>query len=751
MKKILERGISLCLSLILAITICALPASASNTGFKDVSDPELAVAIESLRLMGIIDGFEDGTFRPETSLTRGQFSKMAVYAQDGSNQLGLYSSYTIFPDVRPSHWASSYINMAARGLQTINGFADGTFRPDESITSAQAVTILMRLLGYSDADVGAVWPDGYMAMADTVGLTSGVNITADENLSRGDAVLLFVNLFLCDTKDGASYAAGVASSVVENTVLLSSSATASDGTNGAVQLGSGATYKMANSVSNGMLNGRQGTLLLNKDGRVMTFIPNRDGSSKVITVAESAPLYIKDSTGTKYTLTADTQVYRNGEEQQWSDVFAWVNNGASLTLHMGISGNIDHVFIGTATSATDAIIVTSDGSVAGLESLSGSSTYSIYKNGLPATRGDLQEYDVATYDSATDTIRISDTRLTGYYESCYPNAKAADTVQILGTEFKVLPSAVDMLAELELGQNITLLLTEDMQVAGAVSSSLSSVRGNAVGIATSVSTSSATVRLFSGLEITGETSYSETRAAELEGQIVRVSSVKAGEVTLSKVSDSSAAQIDLTNKTVGSSKLADNVMIYETVSGGVLRAINIEDISGTTVSSGKISYMGKDWRGDVNILVLDDVTGDNYTYGLATVETTKTYEYDDNGGVTGSDSTHVLEVKNGETTVGSFTRSSSKYDGEFIGIAVSVGGEKIAGIKELTSLKNVPNTAWLDENTVLYNGKTYTVSDDVVAYNKTAKTWISLATAHSYAETSTLYVDNYNVVRVVTI
>ena len=59
--------------------------------------------------------------------------------------------------MKPSHWASAYINMAARkGI--ISGFADGKFKPGQTVTAGQAVTILMRGLGYKDEDMGGVWP-----------------------------------------------------------------------------------------------------------------------------------------------------------------------------------------------------------------------------------------------------------------------------------------------------------------------------------------------------------------------------------------------------------------------------------------------------------------------------------------------------------------------------------------------------------------------------------------------------------------
>ena len=89
---------------------------------------------------------------------------------NGSNELGRYRTVTVFSDVKPSYWAAPYINMAAKGKNIIAGYADGLFHPDRTVTVGQAVTILLRMLGYKDEDVGGVWPDSYMAEAATIGL-----------------------------------------------------------------------------------------------------------------------------------------------------------------------------------------------------------------------------------------------------------------------------------------------------------------------------------------------------------------------------------------------------------------------------------------------------------------------------------------------------------------------------------------------------------------------------------------------------
>ena len=215
MKK---RILTLFLAVCMAVSLLAVPAGAANAKtvtFSDVGDRTTAMAVESLRLLGVLDGYSDGTFRPGAVLTRAQFCKMAVYAMNGSDELGRYRTVTVFPDVKPSHWAAAYINMAAKGKNIIAGYADGLFHPDRTVTVGQAVTILLRMLGYKDEDVGGVWPDSYMAEAATIGLTDGVGTDGNAGLTRGQAARLFLNLLRAPTKESGDFAATLGETVEE--------------------------------------------------------------------------------------------------------------------------------------------------------------------------------------------------------------------------------------------------------------------------------------------------------------------------------------------------------------------------------------------------------------------------------------------------------------------------------------------------------------------------------------------------------
>ena len=171
MKK---RVMSMLAALCLTVSLFPVNAYAIVSSFSDVTDPVTAGAVEVLRLMGVLDGYEDGTFRPQGTLSRAQFCKMTIHAIGMEKETGRYSAITIFPDVKPSYWAASYINLAAIGEKIISGYPDGKFHPENPVTLGQACAILLRRLGYKDADIGGVWPEGHIALANTLGLLDNV-------------------------------------------------------------------------------------------------------------------------------------------------------------------------------------------------------------------------------------------------------------------------------------------------------------------------------------------------------------------------------------------------------------------------------------------------------------------------------------------------------------------------------------------------------------------------------------------------
>ena len=97
-------------------------------------------AVSTMTVGGIVQGYPDGSFRPRANITRAEFAAMAVRFFDVE-----YDGPDMFSDTT-GHWASDLINKAA-SAGIILGFKDGTFRPDQDITRAEAIAIFNRVLG----------------------------------------------------------------------------------------------------------------------------------------------------------------------------------------------------------------------------------------------------------------------------------------------------------------------------------------------------------------------------------------------------------------------------------------------------------------------------------------------------------------------------------------------------------------------------------------------------------------------------
>ena len=115
----------------------------SENNFSDVSaDKWYNNAVSTLCHMGVLGGYSDGTFRPNAPITRAEFAKIAVsFAQANGSAV-----YSYFTDVKTTDWFAPYVT-AAKDSSLIEGYSDGSFKPENRITRAEACAIVNRVLG----------------------------------------------------------------------------------------------------------------------------------------------------------------------------------------------------------------------------------------------------------------------------------------------------------------------------------------------------------------------------------------------------------------------------------------------------------------------------------------------------------------------------------------------------------------------------------------------------------------------------
>lgn len=183
------------------ILVSSLPVSAA---FWDVSsDASYAKALEEVSSLGIIQGNGDGSFSPDENVTREQFAAMIVKAAGLKKKAQDLSGSSIFIDVDPYSWSTGYIN-AAVSKGYITGMSDNRFYPQNNITFAEACTILVKALNYTDSDLTGTWPKNYIEKAKTLGVASGINLGTSDSLPRWAAAQMIDNLLDTDVKTASS-------------------------------------------------------------------------------------------------------------------------------------------------------------------------------------------------------------------------------------------------------------------------------------------------------------------------------------------------------------------------------------------------------------------------------------------------------------------------------------------------------------------------------------------------------------------
>ena len=182
------------LALVLAFA-CAFTMFA-GAAFTDQADIKVdADVVDTLVSLGIIEGFEDGSFQPNGTVTRAQMAKMIYVLRTGKSDASAYNDdKTSFTDIG-SHWARGYIKYC-QSLGIIAGKSNTIFAPNATVTAQEAAKMLLVTLGY-DANkaglVGSNWAAKTNALADENGLLEDVNTSFTGPCPRQYAAQLIYN------------------------------------------------------------------------------------------------------------------------------------------------------------------------------------------------------------------------------------------------------------------------------------------------------------------------------------------------------------------------------------------------------------------------------------------------------------------------------------------------------------------------------------------------------------------------------
>ena len=190
----LKRALSLALASVMLLGMMVVGSSAK--GLDDFSDNAEIVnkdAVAVTSAIGLFDGYEDGSFGPENVVTRAEMAVIICTMLYGAGvNVNQFAETNVFTDV-PA-WAQGYVNLCS-SLGIVAGVGDGKFDPNATVTTAQAVLMLCRALGYfqSAADFGSDWMLAATAKGTALGLYGDLKLTANAGLTRDNVAELVFN------------------------------------------------------------------------------------------------------------------------------------------------------------------------------------------------------------------------------------------------------------------------------------------------------------------------------------------------------------------------------------------------------------------------------------------------------------------------------------------------------------------------------------------------------------------------------
>lgn len=468
-KKIIASVLTsmMTFAMVSATAIAGVPADVANTKYEE--------AAEVLGVLEVMIGDETGSFRPDDTIIRAEVAKVGVAISGLSAVADSASGSTKFPDVPAGYWGTGYINIA-NSQKLVIGDDKGNFRPDAEITYQEAVTILVRALGYEpQAQAKGGFPSGYLVTASDIGLTKGVSGSQTAPISRGDVARLAFNALTINLMEQTGFGGDVNYEVVDKTLLTDKldaekitaqvKAVGSASLDGSSNLSKGQIligdeiFKTGSADVRSVL-GFTVDAYVKEDGRDKVLLLARPSAGKndSITVPAENIAEItnteskkeikywkdieKDNKTSKATIKADANIIYNGKSGSAEDLKV-IDSGNIILLDTKGKGSYDVVFVNETTNYVVEEVVESSHKIVdkyGNKTLIADPddddlTFIIIKGTEQIDISDLNEWDVLTTTVSKDNqlvyAQVSSESVTGKVTE-----KSDDTYFINGKGYK---------------------------------------------------------------------------------------------------------------------------------------------------------------------------------------------------------------------------------------------------------------------------------------------------------------------------
>ncbi|MBQ3118246.1 MAG: S-layer homology domain-containing protein [Clostridia bacterium] len=710
---------------ILSLIIISFVLSSVSVSAAPVYSDNVASMLAELKIM---QGDPDGNMRYDDLVSRAECTKIAVASSVFRNSVATGSKTSPFSDVTYKHWAAPFVTVGVQnGL--CKGYLDATFRPNNTVLYEEAATMFLRVLGYTDEDFGASWPDSQVGIAKNLGILDNVPKSIGDELTRRDIATIAYNTL--NTKQKNSQAILLSDfnrTIIDDVVLISTTAEDANVPEGKIYTSAG-TYNFADTLNTSLI-GRRGSVILRGGDTVVSFIPQGIVSSgtdvrMVYSALGNGIVTYKNGAFSQVDVNNSTVFYMDSAKVSASSALSSLEMGDTLRISYKSNGDIDYILC-TKGSTQGPLTVKSPTWYTSFGTDSTSLT--VMRDGVKSSVSDVRTNDIAYYLKELDIALVYSKKVTGIYEDAKPNKDAPTSVTVSGVTYNI--EGVDAFTKLSssgsfnLGDTVTLLLGKSGEIADvATNSQLSDkVYGfltEAGAKQTTVSGSTVTKPYVKVILPSGEACeyISNKDYSSMLNRAVFVT-LNNGTATVSAnvTNNNISGRFTWTSSVhkLGSDTVAPDVKIIEVSTTNSYEKSSVASVfpqrlNGTTLSSSTILYASKNSDGEIDSLILEDITGDMHTYGILTsaksssssMSVSGSYEYISNGNI---------------SSVSTQNKAFSVSSGQAVKI-VSADGRSV------TSLSPLPKAATgkissITGSEITVGGKTYTMADNVQIYQK---------------------------------
>ena len=482
MKK---RILAFLLAVSIAVSMLVLPAAAAGNA---------NTAVQLSITLGAMDSSQQAALN--AVVTRGALARMLVSYSTYRESVGSQGTVgTLFTDLPGTSPYAPYVRIAVQN-GWMNGYTDGSFRPDNAVTLEEAVTAILKLMGYKMTDLSGSFPNAQLNKASELGLRNQVDRSQGEVLNYEECALLFYNALTANAASGSAYGSSLGFTV----------------SNGQVD------------TSSVMLKSLKGPFVAG-DTVQLPFVPKM-----------------------------------------------------------------------------------------------------VYRNDKASESAELNKYDVYYYSESLQTLWVYTRRAAGRITAVSPSASAPTSVTVAGTSYTLGSSAVaSQVSSLNgggVGEVVTLLLGMNNEAAGIVTgeeadsvfygvvqtATRSLVEENGADVLQKVS-----VMCTDGIARTVNVDKSLNFP---QGWLVEIKVTPEGE-SVEHIEDRRVnGTINANATALGAAALADDVEILDTTSEGVAGTVRPSRLAGTDLNLLNVRYYTLNEKGEIDRLILNDVTGDLWTYGV---------------------------------------------------------------------------------------------------------------------------------------